>query len=188
LSPRPIEFPAEGLSDGIVRLRLVADTDAPAITAAVQDPEIPRWTTVTHPYGEDDARQWLRTVSTGLEGGTDLPVAIVDANDDRLLGAVGLHGIDPATARCHAGYWVAAEARGRGVASRALRLLCAYAFEHLQVKRVELWIDPENAASVGVAEAVGFRREGLLRSFMPIQGRRRDMLMYSLLPDELRTD
>jgi RimJ/RimL family protein N-acetyltransferase len=64
-------------------------------------------------------------------------------------------------------------------------LLCAYAFDELGVQRVELWIDPDNKPSLGVAESVGFTREGLLRSFMPIRGVRRDMLMYSLLPGEL---
>ena len=39
-----IEFPVEGISDGSVRLRLRADADTPAIVAACQDPEIPRWT------------------------------------------------------------------------------------------------------------------------------------------------
>jgi ribosomal-protein-alanine N-acetyltransferase len=187
LSPRPISFPVEGLDDGVVRLRLMVEADVPAVVEAVQDPEIPRWTRVPIPYGEGDARQFRRMTQNGIQAGTDLVALIVSANDDELLGAVGIHGIDPESARCSAGYWVAAEARGRGVAARALRLLCAYAFEELGVKRVELWIDPENKPSLGVAEAVGFTREGLLRSFMPIQGQRRDMLMYSLLPGELRT-
>ena len=187
MSPRPIEFPVEGLSDGVVRLRLMGDADLPAIVAAVQDPEIPRYTTVPDTYGEEEARHWQRMATTGVAAGTDLPTLIVAADDDRLLGAVGVHGLDPATGRCSAGYWVAAPARGRGVASRALALLCRYAFEQLEVKRIELWIDPENAPSLGVARRVGFSREGLLRSFMPIKGRRRDMLMYSLLPGELRS-
>ena len=62
LSPPPIEFPVEGLSDGVVRLRLMADADVPAVVEAVQDPEIPRCTTVPSPYGEDEARQWQRAV------------------------------------------------------------------------------------------------------------------------------
>ena len=86
---------------------------------------------------------------------------------------------------CSAGYWVAAPARGRGVATRAIRLLCAFAFAELGAKRVELWIEPVNAASLRVAEAAGFHREGLLRSFMHVGGERRDMLMYSLLPSDL---
>ena len=47
------------------------------------------------------------------------------------------------------------------------------------MSRIELWIEPENAPSLRVAERAGFTREGLLRSFAVIDGRRRDMLMYS---------
>jgi len=185
VSPKRIEFPVEGLGDGVVALRLMSEADVPAIVAAVQDPEIPRYTRVPDSYGEEEARQWQRMASTGLRTGTELPTLVVDVADGRLLGAVGLHNLDLETGRCSAGYWVAAAERRRGVARRALMLLCAYAFAELDVKRIELWIEPGNAASLRVAESVGFSREGLLRSFMHIGGRRRDMLMYSLLPGEL---
>ena len=185
MSPRPIEFPVEGLSDGVVTLRLMAETDIPSIVAAVQDPDIPRYTRVPDPYGEDEARQWQRMASTGLRTGSELPTLMVDAADGRLLGAVGLHNLDPESGRCSAGYWVAATERRRGVARRGLLLLCRYAFAELGVQRVELWIEPENDPSLRVAEAAGFAREGLLRSFMHVGGTRRDMLMYSLLPRDL---
>ena len=179
-----IEFPVEGLSDGVVRLRLIADEDLAAIVEAVQDPDIPRFTTVPTPYGEDEAKLWQRTAAAGLRSGSDLATVIGDAEDGTLLGSVGLHNLDPESGRCSAGYWVAAPARGRGIAARALRLLSAYAFREFGVQRIELWIEPANTASLGVAEAVGFHREGLLRSFMHVGGERRDMLMYSLLPDD----
>jgi RimJ/RimL family protein N-acetyltransferase len=180
-----IEFPVEGLSDGVVRLRLIADADLPAIVDAVQDPDIPRFTTVPQPYREDEARLWQRTAAAAMRSGSGLPTLIVGEEDGALLGSVGVHNIDPESGRCSAGYWVAAPARGRGVASRGLRLICAYAFAELGVQRIELWIEPANASSLRVAEAVGFHREGLLRSFMHVGGERRDMLMYSLLPDDL---
>jgi RimJ/RimL family protein N-acetyltransferase len=186
LSPRRIEFPVEGLSDDVVRLRLMAEADVEAVTAACQDPAIARYTTIPSPYEERHAREWLSQSQVGLGNGTDLATLVVDVAGGELLGSVGLHGIDPTTGRASAGYWVTAAARGRGIAPRALRLLCGYGFESLGVSRVELWIEPENAASRRVAEAVGFSREGLLRSFMPIAGERRDMLMYSLLPGDLR--
>jgi RimJ/RimL family protein N-acetyltransferase len=180
-----IEFPVEGLTDGVIRLRLIADADLPAIVEAVQDPGIPRFTTVPQPYGHNEARLWQRTAAAGMRSGSALATVIVDAEDGTLLGSVGVHNIDPETGRCSAGYWVAAPARGRGVASRGLRLICSYAFTELGVQRIELWIEPENAPSLRVAEAVGFHREGLLRSFMHVGGERRDMLMYSLLPNDL---
>jgi ribosomal-protein-alanine N-acetyltransferase len=183
---RPIEFPVEGLSDGVVRVRLIADDDLPAITASCQDPEIARFTTIPTPYQRHHAREWQQRSAAGIAAGTDVGAVVADAGTDRLLGSVGLHGIDPATGRCAGGYWVARDARGRGVATRGMRLLCSYAARELGIERIELWIEPSNLPSQGVAEAVGFRREGLMRSFMPIQGRRRDMLMYSLLPNDLR--
>jgi RimJ/RimL family protein N-acetyltransferase len=185
LSPARIEFPVEGLSDGIVRLRLITDADLPAIVEAVQDPDIPRFTTVPEPYGEAEAQLWQRTATSGMRSGTDLATLVVDEADGTLLGSVGLHNLDPETGRCSAGYWVAAPARGRGVARRGLRLLCPFAFAKLGVQRIELWIEPANAASLRVAEAIGFHREGLLRSFMHVGGERRDMLMYSLLPGDI---
>jgi len=186
LSPRPIEFPVEGLGDGAIRLRLMSDADVPAVAAACDDPEIARYTTIPSPYSRRHAREWLMQGRRGLESGTDLQTLIIDESTGELLGSVGLSGLDPATARCAAGYWVVASERRNGVATRGLRLLCRYAVEELGVARVELWIDPGNNASLRVAERVGFAREGLLRSFMPINGVRRDMLMYSLLPGELQ--
>lgn len=186
MSPRPIEFPVAGLSDGTVGLRLIADDDIPAVAAACDDPEIARYTTVPSPYAPRHAREWVRQARRGIETGTDLQTVIVAEGDGDLLGAAGLNGIDPGTGRCAAGYWVAASARGRGVATRALRLICRYGFDELGLDRIEAWIDPGNGASLRVAERVGFAREGLLRSFMPINGVRRDMLMYSLLPGEVR--
>jgi [ribosomal protein S5]-alanine N-acetyltransferase len=186
LSPRRIELPVEGLSDGTVRLRLLAESDVPAVADACNDPEIARFTTIPSPYSARHAREWIRQANRGLRSGTDLQAVVVNASTGELLGAVGLNGIDPATRRCAAGYWVTADARGRGVATRSLRLLCAHAFAELGIERIEAWIDPDNLPSLKVAERVGFSREGLLRSFMPINGVRRDMLMYSLLPGELR--
>ena len=65
-----------------------------------------------------------------------------------------------------------------------MKLICGFAFADLGLRRIELWIEPENRASLAVAEAAGFVREGLLRSFMVIAGERRDMLMYSRLADD----
>lgn len=185
MSPRPITFPIGGIGDGVILLRLVAEADVPAIVEAAQDPEISRYTRVPSPYGPEHARQFLRTAETGLATGAELATLIVDAVDGRLLGAAGLHNIDWENHRCSAGYWVAALERGRGVARRALRLLCGYGFAELGLERIELWIEPENLSSIRVAEAVGFKREGIARSYAEIDGARRDMFVYSLLPGDL---
>jgi RimJ/RimL family protein N-acetyltransferase len=71
-----------------VTLRPWTLDDVPAMTAAVQDPEIPRWTEVPSPYGEDDAREFIGKLQSGEIA--ELALAIVDAADGALLGSVGL--------------------------------------------------------------------------------------------------
>lgn len=83
------------------------------------------------------------------------------------------------------GYWMKREARGRGVATRALRLVSEWGFEELRLARLQLITEPENLASQRVAEKAGFQREGLLRAFAEIKGRRPDFYIYSLLPGDL---
>ncbi len=175
----------EGLSDSVVRLRPPADADVERIAEYCRDPEIARYTRLPSPYEPRHAREWRQRSDAGIAAGTEIGAVVVDAGSGELLGSVGM-GLDPETSRASAGYWVAAPARGRGIASRALKLLARFAFDELCVERIELWIEPANAPSLRVAEAVGFHREGLLRSFMPIHGVRHDMLMYSLLPIDLR--
>jgi len=75
-------------------------------------------------------------------------------------------------------------ARGRGLASAALIALTSFGWTIPALHRIELYIEPWNAGSIGTAERAGYEREGLLRSHQEIGGRRRDMLLYaSVRPD-----
>jgi RimJ/RimL family protein N-acetyltransferase len=180
-----IEFPVEGISDGSIRIRLRADADTAAIVAACQDPEIPRWTRVPDSYDEANANEWAMESRRQQEAGEGLHLLIVDAETDDLLGSIGVHDINRIDRRCDIGYWLAAEARGRGVMTRAVTLLSEWAFGNLPVERIEITIEPSNAASRAVAKRAGYAFEGVLRSHTVIKGRRRDMAMYSLLRGEL---
>jgi RimJ/RimL family protein N-acetyltransferase len=164
------------LEDDVIRLRPFTEDDVPAVVAACQDPEIPRWTRVPSPYTEADAREFLAIRS-------ERAFAIADRITGELLGAIGAREEDEG--RVEVGYWIAREARGRGVATRALQLLVAWSFEEVGAERVQLITDPANVASQRVAEKAGFQREGTLRSWIEIKGTRRDAVMYSLLPEDL---
>jgi RimJ/RimL family protein N-acetyltransferase len=169
--------------DGVV-LRPWRPEDAPAVAAACRDPEIPRWIPwVPTPYTDEDARKYVREC---LEAGDERrPFAVADPETDELLGAIDMR-VSPIR-NGHIGYWVVAAARGRGVCTSALRALSKWALDELELGRLELVTDPDNVASQRVAEKVGFRREGVLRSHLPHRdGRRRDSVMFSLLPGELR--
>jgi RimJ/RimL family protein N-acetyltransferase len=137
------------LSDGVVTLRPRRLDDADAITAACQDPEISRWTMVPSPYTREDAVEWLSQSDDGTAS-----FLAVDA-EDRLLGSFSVMEIDRERGYGEIGYWVAAEARGRGVATRAVALLRDWAAS-IGLRELEILPQPANTGSCRVAERTGF--------------------------------
>ena len=103
-----------------------------------------------------------------------------------VLGGGSVYGIDLDQGHAAVGYWLWPVSRGRGIATHATRLMARWAFEVLGVARLELTCGPDNEASQRVAARCGFVHEGVLRSHMPFRGGRRDTVMFSLLPGELR--
>jgi RimJ/RimL family protein N-acetyltransferase len=158
-------------------------TDAPALLAACQDPEIARWVTIPQPYRAADAEAFIEAASTMWRTGTGAPFAIVDAATDRLLGAVTRFGPDGHQATF--GLWLVPEARGRGVGTRSLRRLAEWTFETTVVFRLDTFIMVGNEPSERMVERAGFQREGVLRAWdlhhggVPV-----DCVVYS----RLRTD
>jgi len=178
--------PNPPLSDGVIAVRPFRAEDAPAITSACQDQEIQRWIpAIPVPYTETDARRFILMALQAWHDGTGYEFAIADIETDGYIGSIGLHlGSNP---RRHAiGYLVAPEARRRGVAVRALRLVTRWGFDRLGFDRLALWTLPGNVASQAVAEKAGFRFEGLIRNWESGRDDRPvDAVMYSMTPDDL---
>jgi RimJ/RimL family protein N-acetyltransferase len=181
-----LRYPKPPLKDGTVALRQPADSDAAEVSAACQDPSIVRYTQVPAGYTEDHARNWFEISAQQRRRGTALPFLIVGVEGGELLGSVDLHGVDWEDRRANIGYWTASEARGRGVATRAVRLLSLWAFDELGLARVQIYVDVTNAGSQRVAERAGFVREGVLRSHSQLKGERFDSVIFSLLPADLQ--
>lgn len=184
MSHAPIEFPVEGLSDGVVRLRPLGEGDLPALVEALQEPDIARWTRIPQPYGEPEAREWLDHQPRRRRAGAGIDLLIVDELSGELLGAIGVPRIDWDEGRCELGYWMAREHRRRGFMRRAIRLLAGWIFDALPVERISILAAVENSPSRAVAERAGFVFEGVLRSYLVFKDGRHDVAMYSLLRGE----
>jgi RimJ/RimL family protein N-acetyltransferase len=168
------------LDDGVVALRLPAPTDVDAITEACQDPEIPRWTRVPSPYTRDHAVEFVERSARGWNHGTDAPFVIVDLSTGELLGAIGVHRLGGEDDGPEVGYWLKREARGRGVATRALRLVTDWACNERGF-RLLLQADVRNLASRRVAEKAQFRYIGA-GTAPPGCGECKTMAVYELHP------
>jgi RimJ/RimL family protein N-acetyltransferase len=190
-----VPLPEPRLSDGFVVVRPLEPDDAPAVAAACQDPLIQDLCYfVPSPYGLADAEEFIARARRGFVAGAELHCAVVEAGSGVLLGAVDLVYF-PDREAGETGYWVAPEARGRGVATAAVRLMQRYAFAQLGLERLELMTEPRNLASQRVAEKAGFRLEGTLRGLLASRGERDrelvdpahgriDQLLYALLRAE----
>lgn len=145
------------LHDDVVALRRPAPSDVDAITAAVQDPDIPRFTMVPSPYSVADAVAFVDRAAGSWRAGTDASFVVVERASGTLLGAIGLHQLDRALGQAQVGYWVERTARGRGVATRALRLVTGWAFGSLGLRRLQAFVFTDNPGSARVLEKAGYR-------------------------------
>ena len=168
-------------------LRPWTDSDVSMIAEACRDPEIARWIDdIPAPYTRADARAYVAACRRGWKDGSLWAFAVTDAASGEVLGSCGVGWQDHPHGVAEIGYWVRAEARGRGVATRAVRLAAGWAFDQGDVLRLQLRADVHNRASQRVAENAGFQREGVLRSvrYSRRQKRRVDFVMYSRLAGE----
>lgn len=184
-----VALPPTPLADGAVTLRPWQVDDAGAIAAAFSDPESLYWMhQVPEPYTEDDALDYVRAMDAAWRAGAGGAFAVVDATSGEVAGSVGLSVVDAGLAIVEVGYWAAPAVRGRGITTRALRLLSRWLLDTVGAARVQLRADVRNAASLRVAEKAGFVREGVLRSsgYNHRAGRRIDYAMFSLIPADGR--
>jgi RimJ/RimL family protein N-acetyltransferase len=178
------------VADGNIELRPWSAADADAIVMRINDPEIGAYLDlVPQPYTTADAHDWFAITAEGWRNGTSATFGIHTDGIDGAVGGVGVRFLSELDEGCaEIGYWVAAEARGRGIATAATLLAARWAFDAVpDLARLQLRADVENGASNRVAEKAGFTREGVLRAqrYNVRLGRRTDFVMWSLLREEL---
>jgi RimJ/RimL family protein N-acetyltransferase len=156
------------------------------IAALTTDPDVLRFTRVPDPPPPRFVRTWLAGYEDGRRDGTREAFAIVGEPGGEFLGIAVAPQIDRIAQTAELGHVVAPAARGRGVASEALRLLTVWAFD-LGMERLELLISVENEASKRVAARCGYVREGVLRSHYFKGELREDTEVWSLLPSDPAT-
>ncbi len=165
---------------GVV-LRYWREADAPALESVCGDWDVCRFTSVPWSYSEGEALAWVIRQRDKRERGAVLALAITeDGRQEGAVGNVNLVKFSDDGRGAALGYWLIPDARGRGLASRAARLLVDWGFEALGLARVELAILPGNLASRQVAERLGAKDEGLRRGSHEAGGRQWDMQIYSL--------
>ncbi len=107
---------------------------------------------------------------------------VYDAQSDALVGGLTLCNVRRGvTQSCTLGYWVGVKFAKQGYMTAAVRAIVPFVFDSLELHRLEAACLPTNTASMRLLERVGFKREGLARRYLRINGEWRDHVLYALL-------
>ncbi len=197
MEPFEIRIPADergGEPSPALLLSVPTEADIDRIAVICRDPDIQEWTTLPRGYARSDAESFVTgAVVRGWESGRDLNWAVREERPHGtvLVGMMGAAG--QAEGTWEIGYWLAPEARGRGIVSRAVRALIEMAFDPdgplraVALRwRCDIHDGVPNWASWRVAWGLGFRREGRVRSFLANDGAFHDGWVGTLLPGDPR--
>ena len=182
---RPVRLEAERIV-----LRLPAHTDFHAWTSLrVQSRDfLTPWEPVWSPdhLSRKSFTNRVYWAARASRGGTALPLFVM-RRDGVLLGAITLDNIRRGPAQSGTiGYWIGQPHARKGYMREAIGALVHHAFTVLDLSRVEAACLPENAASRGVLETSGFKYEGVAQSYLQINGRWRNHVLYANLRSDRR--
>ncbi|HUU65759.1 MAG TPA: GNAT family protein [Methyloceanibacter sp.] len=106
---------------------------------------------------------------------------------DALVGGLTLCNVRRGvTQSCTLGYWIGANHAQQGYMTAAVRAIVPFVFDSLELHRLEAACLPTNTASIRLLEKTGFKREGLARRYLRINGVWQDHLLYALLDSDAR--
>jgi RimJ/RimL family protein N-acetyltransferase len=138
------------------------------------------------PSDPGDVAGWLADgVQRPQREGTGVQLMMLDRGASRIVGSIGLFHADWEVRSAEIGYGVRGDERGKGYASEALGAVARWMLTEGGIQRAWLTANTDNVASIRVAEKAGFRREGTLRRAALEDDGLHDLVLFSLLDDEL---
>lgn len=171
------------LGDSVI-MRPFRPGDAESVFAAVSTNydhlrEFMHW--ATPEYSLDSARTFIEASIAAANEKSSLGFGLFSG--EQLLGSIGFVKFDETAKKTEIGYWIQKDFEGKGLISRACRLLIDYAFGELGMNRIEIRCSTENKRSAAIPQRLGFTLEGTLRQSVR-NGRFHDFAIYGLLADE----
>lgn len=149
------------------------------------EPWEPRWT-----IDELDRSAWrerLRQYGHERRRGTGETFLIFQRQSAQLAGGISIGNIRRGVSQSgHIGYWMGEKYSGAGLMSEALQLVLDHGFRTLGLHRLEAACIPSNRRSIHVLEKAGFAREGMLRSYLRINGAWQDHVLFSLIDEDFQ--
>ena len=171
-----------------VRLRPIERDDLPRFVEWFSDPEVRRHLLIYLPFSLAQEERWFENLLGRLERQTDVILAIETA-DGAHIGNVGLHSIDWKNRAAELGILIGDKAYwSQGYGTDAIRTLLNLAFGEMNLHRVFLRVDDDNARGIRCYEKAGFQREGVSRDASFHAGAYHDQYVMSILETEFEAN
>lgn len=168
-----------------VRLRKLRSEDLEAFNKLAADPSIWRYFSVdlSDPASMEN---WVRLALKEYDEGTKMPFTIIEADSGEICGSTSFGNISFYDRRLEIGWtWIGTQFQGSKVNKHAKFALLSYAFEVMEMKRVEIKTDVLNERAKAALIKVGMKPEGVLRSHMQMHSnRRRDSIYFGMIREE----
>jgi ribosomal-protein-serine acetyltransferase len=176
-------FGPRSIAEG-AELRLWEAGDAAELTevVAANRDHLATWMPWAETYGFQDSVEFLDLKRLQLEANDGLEAALV--LDGEIAGGVGFHRVDWVNRSTSIGYWLAADAQGRGLMTAAVTALLDYAFFEWELHRVIIEVIVGNERSRAIPERLGFRQEAILREAKLVRASHEDTRLYAMLAPE----
>jgi RimJ/RimL family protein N-acetyltransferase len=171
-----------------VRLRSIERDDLPRFVEWFSDPEVRRHLLLYLPFSLAQEERWFENLLGRLERQTDVLLAIETA-DGVHIGNLGLHSIDWKNRSAELGIAIGEKAYwGQGYGTDAIRTLLGLAFREMNLHRIFLRVDTDNARGIRCYEKAGFRREGTSRDAVFKEGAYHDQYVLSIMESEFESN
>ena len=170
-----------------LRIRWLTADDVPALFAIFSDPEVMAYWSSPPLEERSGAEKLLAEIHELAAAGTLFQWGIARREDDGVIGTCTLAAINREHRRAELGYALGRAHWGQGYASEAVRAVVRYAFDGLDLHRLEADVDPHNHASIRCLERLGFRKEGYARERYHLYGTVHDSVLYGLLRHDLQS-
>lgn len=167
-----------------IYLRSIERDDLPLCHAWINDEELTATLAHRYPLSLSREADWVERASRGQDT-SELNFAICLADGNRHIGNCGLLAIDRDNRTATLGIFIGEkDCRGRGLGVEAVSVLCRFAFEEMDLRKIRLDVHADNAAAIKAYERAGFQREGVLREEVYRSGRALDVVRMGLLRTE----
>ncbi|MEH7107476.1 GNAT family N-acetyltransferase [Bacillus sp. JJ1764] len=162
-------------------LRKMKTSDAASLYKIWSDPEVTKYMNINSFTDKSQAKDMIDLLDKLSQENKAVRYSIIEKKTNKIIGSCGYNSLDFINSKVEIGYDISKSYWGNGYAPEAILSLVDYAFNSLNINRIEAKVEPENINSIKVLQKLNFTLEGTMRKCEKSKGTFIDLSIYSKL-------